>query len=479
MEEPTLKQKTAKGLFWGAISNGMQQLIAAVFGIYLARTLNPDDYGLVGMLAIFTGISIILINGGFSVALTNKKNASHEDYNAFFWFAVFTGFVLYIILFACAPLIAGFFYRPELVPLARVLFIPLVFSGMGTVSHTVMFKKMMTKQRAVVDIVTMLTSLSVALILAIMGFAYWALAIQMVIQAILGSVLLFIIAPWKPTFNINFSPLKEMLPFSIKLFLTNIFQQIAGSLFSVIFGRFYGAIQVGIYNQGQKWMMMGSQFIAGMINYVTQPVLVQINTDKDRQVAVLRKLIRFGAFVSFPLMLGLAFVGKEFILITVGDKWLPSVPFLQLFCLWGAFGYLWNLFTNLIVTHGKSDIYMWITIVTGLLQLAVVVCVYPFGIFPMVIAYLAMNFAGLFIWQYSVYKLVRLQLKMVLGDVFPYLAITLSCFFIAWLFTKNIENIYVLFIAKIVISAILYVLILKKSNSVIFKESWDYFRHRL
>ncbi|MDR3340067.1 MAG: lipopolysaccharide biosynthesis protein, partial [Candidatus Symbiothrix sp.] len=444
MAESSLKQKTAKGLFWGGISNGVQQIIMVVFGIYMARILIDYDYGMVGLLSIFSGVASTIINSGFSVALTNKQDADHKDYNAVFWFTFFVGLFLYVVLFFSAPLIAGFFNHPELIGLSRFLFISFLLGGIGTVSYTVMFKQLMTKQQAIIDIIAVLTALTTGIILAINGFTYWALATQTVILVSLGVILRFIIAPWKPTLKIDFSPLKQMFSFSVKLFITNIISQISSYIFSVIFGKFYSVNQVGIYNQGQKWMLMGNQFIGGMIGYVTQPVLAQINEDKKRQVGVLRKLIRFGAFISFPLMLGLAFIGKEFILIALGEKWLASVPFLQLFCLWGAVGFLSVLYTNLIFTNGKSNLYMYGTIIISLLQLIVIACMYPFGIFPMVIAYLFVYFIGLGIWQFYIHKLTGLRLRDVLKDVLPYLFITLGCFFIAWLLTKSILNVYLL-----------------------------------
>ncbi|MDR1527870.1 MAG: lipopolysaccharide biosynthesis protein [Dysgonamonadaceae bacterium] len=469
--ESSLKQKTVKGLFWGGVSNGLQQLLGVVFGIAMARLLTKEDYGMINVLGIFSGIAITIVNSGFSVALTNKKDAGNNDYNAVFWFTVFVGLFLYGVLFFCAPLIGRYFNQPELVPLARFLFIVFLISGMSTASYTVMFKKMMTKQQAVIDVVCMLIALSTGIVLAFNGFAYWSLAAQMVIQHCLTAVLRFIIAPWKPSLHINFSPLKPLISFSFKLFLTNIFIQINQYLYSVIFGKLYSIATVGIYNQGQKWMSMGQQLIGGTINYVTQPVLVQLNANKNRQVHVLRKLIRFGAFVSFPLMLGLAFVGREFILIALGEKWLPSVPFLQLACIWGSVVFLSTLYTNLIYAHGKSGWYLYGTIGIGLLQLAAAVGLYPLGIFAIIIGSIVACFIGLGFWQYCVSKIIRLRLRDVLKDTLPYLAVTLCCFFITWLLTKNIVNLYALITAKIGISAFLYILIMKYSGSVMYKES--------
>ena len=148
MAEQSLKDKTAKGLFWGGVSNGVQQLLGMLFGIYLARTLNAEDYGLVGMLAIFSGIASTIINSGFSVALTNKLDATHKDYNAVFWFSFVVSICLYIVLFFSAPLIASFYDRQELVNLSRVIFASFLFSGMAIVPHVILFKQLQVKMQA-------------------------------------------------------------------------------------------------------------------------------------------------------------------------------------------------------------------------------------------------------------------------------------------------------------------------------------------
>ncbi|MDR0413615.1 MAG: lipopolysaccharide biosynthesis protein [Dysgonamonadaceae bacterium] len=475
----TLKQQTANGLFWGGISNGVQQLAGAVFGIFLARILDPDDYGLVGMLAIFSGIASILINSGFSVALTNKPDASHDDYNAVFWFTFFAGLLLYVLLFFSAPWIARFYGRPELTALSRVLFAGFFFGGVSTVFHTILFKNMQVKRQAGIDIVSFLVACSIGITMALNGFAYWSLAVQTLVYILLMFLLRFLLVPWKPTCRIRFSPLRPLLSFSFKLFLTQIFMQLNTHLFSVLLGRFYNAAQVGHYSQGQKWMLMGNSMINGTLVSVAQPVLVRTSDDKPRQVAVMRKLIRFGAFLSFPLMLGLAFVGKEFILVAIGEKWLPAVPFLQLFCIWGALGFLWTLFVNLINVHGKSNLYLYVNLAVGLVQLLVVAVLYPKGVFPMVAGYLSVSIAGLLVWQYFVRQLIGLRLADILKDLLPYLLTTIACFFVAGLVAQAVRNVYALLAVKILVSAILYIVVMKVSRSVIFGESVEFLFGRL
>lgn len=478
MAEQSLKDKTAKGLFWGGVSNGVQQLLGMLFGIYLARVLNAEDYGLVGMLAIFSGIASSIINSGFTVALANQQEVSEREYNAVFWFMVFTGIVIYILLFFAAPLIAAFYERPELTNLSRVLFISFFFSGMAGVPYTVMFKKLMVKEQAKIDILSLFISGMIGVVLAVNNFAYWAIALQSMSYVTINSLLKCYVSPWRPSLQFDLTPLKRMFSFSVKIFFTNIFNQINANIFSVLLGKFYDARQVGFYSQGNKWQGMGNSFISGMINSVAQPVLVSVGDDMERQRNVFRKMVRFGAFVSFPTMLGLAFVGKEFICVLIGDKWLPSVPFLQLFCIWGAVSFLWNLYANLLISHGKSNLYMWGIIFVGLVQ---IICVFAFlnlGIYYMLGAYIAIYFLGILFWHMCAYRLIALKLFYVIRDIMPYLLATFLTFSVAGIVTYKIDQMFIVLLVKILVSAVLYLTIMWLSNSVIFKEMIGYLRKK-
>lgn len=473
MAKQTLKEKTAKGLFWGGLSNGVQQVLNALFGLVLARVLDASDYGMVGMLAIFSAIASTIQESGFTAALTNQKEIKHKDYNAVFWFSSLTGVLFYLVLFFCAPLIARFYDKPELIGLSRIVFLGFLFGGFGIASNAYLFKTLMIKERAKIDIVSLICSGLIGVILALNGFAYYGIAVQNITYIGVGSLLKFIYAPWKPTFQMDLHPLKLMFGFSSKLILTNVFTQISNNVFSVVLGKFYSPQQLGFYSQGQKWMGMGHQFIGGMINGVAQPVLAEVNDDKERQVVVFRKLVRFGAFVSFPIMLGLAFVAEEFIGILLGEKWLPSVPFLQLFCLWGAVGYLWPLYTNVLISHCKSDVYLRGVVSIGLFQLVIVFLLFPLGIYAMTIGYVFAYYLGVLYWHYCVNKIIQISIVMVLKDLIPYLEITIISFLSPFLFLLFYDswNIWICLFIKIIFSIVTYIFLMIISKSTIFNES--------
>lgn len=471
MTEQTLKEKTAKGLFWGGVSSGAQQILSFIFGIILARVLNPADYGIVGVLAIFTMIASTIQDSGFSVALINKKDFVDDDYNAVFWFNIVVGLIIYLILFTLAPLISNFYEIPELCSLSRFLFLGCLFSGMGIAQNAVLSKKLMIKEKTKVDILSLFISGVIGIGMALSGFGYWGLAVQSVVYVLVGTVLKWYYSPWKPTLNFNLYPLKVMFRFSITLFFTNIISQISNNIFSVLLGKLYNVKLVGYYSQGYKWMVMGHGFVGNIMNSVSHPVLAQIQNDIAYQKKVFRKMVRFGAFLSFPLLWGLAFVANEFVCVTVGDKWLPSVPFLQLFCLWGGFAYLWNLYINLLYTQGKSNIYMFGIILVSVMQLVVLGTFASHGVYIMLCMYLLIYFVGLFIGHFYIRKIADISFKEIVCDIAPYLTVALFSFFIAWLLTICVDNVYLLLMLKILISVIVYTTILWLCKSVILKES--------
>lgn len=479
MADQSLKEATAKGLLWGGISNGVQQIVGLFFGFFLARLLTPNDYGIIGMLSIFTGIANGIQEGGFIAALTNRKNIQHADYNAVFWFNIVAGIFLYILLFFCAPLIAEFFNKEELIDVSRVLFLSFLFSSFGTAQAAYLFRNLKVEERAKIDIFSLIISNTVAAIMTLNHMAYWAIVIQIVLYFATGTLLRWHYSSWRPTFSFQITLLKEMLPFSSKLLATNIFNQITINIFSLLLGKFYNSQQVGYYYQAHKWMNAGQTFTSGMLTGVTQPVLAHINHEKERQVNIFRKLIRFTAFLSFPLMLGLAFTSYEIILLAVTDKWLPCVTILQTLCIWGAFAPIREIYKNLLISHGKSGIFLWNNIIFGVLQIGILFLIMPYGILWMVKGYVALYLISLFVWHYFASQLIPLRLMDICKDIIPYLIITISVLLVVYFLSLNIENLYLKLICKIVTFILLYILIMWQSNSVIFKEIFQFFLKRI
>jgi O-antigen/teichoic acid export membrane protein len=295
----------------------------------------------------------------------------------------------------------------------------------------------------------------------------------MVAHGVSTSVLRWYYCSWKPCFTFNIQALKEMFPFSIKLALTGLAGQINGNIMSVLLGRFYSKYDVGIYSQGNKWAGMGSTFVNGIIQNVAQPVFVAADNRKHQR-HIFRKMLRFTAFISFPALLGLALAAPELIVILITDKWLSSILILQLFCIWGAFWPINILYMQMIIAHGKSNIYLWNTVTVGIVQIIVLFSIRSMGITAMVVAFLIINFLWMGIWHFQTQRLIGLRIREVLKDIFPYLAITFISLGISYLISLYIDNIYLRCLQKISTAVVIYVALMWKMDSVIFKESVNY-----
>lgn len=474
MAESSLKEKTAKGLLWGGLSNGAQQLLNLFFGIFLARLLTPEDYGMVGMLSIFSLIAGSLQESGFTAALANKREVSHKDYNAVFWFSTGLSACLYLILFFCAPLIARFYQRPELTALARYSFLGFFVASLGIAHSAYLFRNLMVKQKALSVTIGLMASGTVGVTMAWLGFAYWGIATQSIVYVGVINLCYWCFSPWRPSLSFDLSPLKGMIAFSSKLLVTNIFNHINNNIFSVILGKFYSGQEVGYFTQANKWNYMGHSLISGTVNSVAQPVLSSLSNDRGRQQRAFRKMLRFTAFLSFPSMLGLSLIAPELITITITDKWLSSAAILQILCIGGAFIPVVNLYSNLIISKGRSDVYLWNTVCLSMVQLGVMLLLYPYGIHTMVQVYVGINIGWLLVWHWFVWREIQLSLWLALKDVLPFAVIAAGVMAVTFYATSGIQNLYLLMAAKIVMAAILYSAILWLSGSVTFRESLRY-----
>ena len=535
----SLKEKTAKGLFWGGMNNGVQQLLGLAFGIILGRLLDPSDYGMTAMLAVFSVIANELQSSGFKTGLINLREPKHEDYNAVFWFNIVAGVVLYVALWFAAPLIADYYHEPKLIPLSRYVFLGFVFSSFGMAQSAYLTKQMQIKQIAKCGMTATLSSSLVSVAMAAMGFGYWALATQYLMYIAVNTILLWYFSPWRPsvsrkeeggTRNENcfeadqttpnrrllhedaiaysggentlqgnlvpriFHPLKKIFPFSFRIMLSAIFTQLNNNVMNLLLGHYYGKTNTGHYNQAYQWSSKCFLLVGNMLRQVDQTVLVEAgiaNTSqqgRERQLAVLRKMMRFTAFISFPLLFCLAMVSHEFIVLAIGEKWAFAASLLPLLCLSGAFMPLSTLLTDSVISQHRSDIYLWSTVVLGMLQIAMMVSLWRQGIVVMVWAYTFLNIIWVFVWHFFVRRLMGYRLLAFLKDIVPFALAAAAVMSLTWLLTEFIVyslwfiddylKLWILLISRGVLAMLLYYAVMRIAGAVILKEVIGFFTKR-
>ena len=471
MPNESLKEKTAKGLLWGGFSNGLQQLLGLLFGIVLARKLSQADYGMIGMLAIFSAVAACMQEGGFIAALNRKKEVTQRDYNAVFWMSILTSIGFYTLFWFTAPLIAQFYGEPRLTALARYSFLSFLFVSFSIAPRAYIFRNMMVRQSSIIALVSMALSGIVGIIMAYMGYAYWGLATQNIVFTLSVSILNYWFSGWRPTLHIDLRPIRELIGFSSRLIITNIFTAANTNILSVLLGRYYTAPQVGDFTQANKWNTMGHSLITNMLYSVAQPVLAKTDEDRQRQKQVFRKLLRFTAFIAFPLMFCLALISEEFIVILITEKWLSSAHLLRWLCIAGALMPVSYLFSNLLISRGHSSTYMWCTLSFFAAQLLAVGLCVPYGIERMVQAYTLLSIVWVLVWFYFAHGEIGLRFREMIGDVAPYFLLAAAIVIGVFFLTRGIGNLYVSLIVKVLLVGVVYCAALWLLGSTIFKEA--------
>lgn len=480
MAQDTLKERTARGLLWGGLSNTLMQLLGALFGLALMRLLTPADWGKVAMLGIFATLASTLQESGFTAALCNRKEPTDNDYNSVFWVNMMVSGTLYLILWFMAPYIARFYNDPELTYLARFLFLGFLLSGMGTVQRAYLFGHLMVRETGICNITAMVLSNSLGVLLAYNGFAYWGIVAQQVTFVLFVQLLSWYFSSWRPSLKINLGPAREMFTFSSKLLLTNIFRNLYDQAFNVLLGKWFGHRQTGIYSTARKWDDMATNIINGMVNNVAQPTLAQVATEPGHYVHVFRKMLRFISFICFPAMLGLATIAREFILLAGGEKWAESGQVLSLLCIYGAFVPITTLYSNLTISRAHSGVNMACTVGqclavwAGLLALHLL----GYGMYPMIGFFIALNILWLGVWQWWAKRLIGMRWRWAAMDTLPFLGFTVGVLALTWWVTQPIANLWLLMSARIVLATVLYAGIMWASGARIMREAMGYLLHR-
>ena len=458
-------------MLWGGLNSGIQQLVGLAFGIVLGRLLSPSDYGMMAMISIFSLVATALQDSGFRTALTNIEHPKHEDYNSVFWFNIIMASSLYVILFLAAPLIGEYYHTPRVVPLCRYAFLSIVIASFGTAQSAYLFKHLRAKQQAEAGALAVILSSMTGVGMAFAGMAYWSLATQGLVYVGINTLLQWHFSPWRPSIHgITFAPVRRMFRFSCKILATTIMTHVNNNVLNILLGHYFTPRDTGNYNQAYQWNTKCYSLVQSMVAQVAQPVLVSLNGEEGRQKDVFRKMMRFTAFVTFPLLFGFGLVAKEFIVTAIGEKWLASAQLIQILCLSGATMPLSTLFSNMIISKGRSGTFFWCTFTLGLVQIATMIMIWPMGIRTMVIAYTLLNTSWLLVWLFFVRRLIGYGYWMFFCDVMPFALAAAGVMVVAYVATMPLSNLIALLISRFIIAVVLYYAVMKIARVKILAE---------
>jgi O-antigen/teichoic acid export membrane protein len=375
-EKNTLKSKTVSAMIL-TFSNAIgTQFIQLIYQIVLARLLVPEDFGIIGMVTVFIALSQVFIDSGFSSGLIREKNSTQEDYSTIFFFNLIVAIVLYFALFVSAGIISEFFREPQLIRIIRVLSLVLIINSFGLIQRTMLTKSINFKAQTAADIIAAVLSGATAIIFALLGYGVWSLVIGKLTLQFSQALILSISNRWVPSLVFSFSSFKRLFSFSWKLLLANILSRLYENIYYLVIGKVFSTRELGFFTKAKEFKDVAESSITSSIQKVSYPVLSNIQDDAERLRRGYKKMIESSAYIAFPVMLGLASIAPQMLRILLGDQWVPAIPYFQILCLGGMLYPLQAINLNILQVKGRSDLFLFISILkkfTGLSLIAVVI----------------------------------------------------------------------------------------------------------
>lgn len=409
------------------------QVTQFIIGLILARILSPEEFGLVGMITVFLAISQSLADGGFGEALIRKKDATDADYSTVFYFNLLASIAIFGLFYLLAPAIASFYGRPELTDIARVLGLIILINAICITQRTQLTKKIDFRKQMKINLVSALVSGAVAIIMALRGFGVWSLVWRSVIRSVMQALMLWITNKWIPSPAFSRDSFRSLFSFGSKLLLTGLIDTLYNNIYLLIIGKFFSAPQLGFYSRADQFSRLVSHNLTRTVQRVSYPVLSLVQDENTRLREGYRKLIKATMFITFFMMLGMAAMARPMILTLIGEKWLPSVEYLQLLCMAAALYPLHALNMNILNIKGRSDLLLKLEVVKKLLAVPVIITGIFLGIRALLVGMVLHSLVSYFLNSYYSGRLISYPAAEQIRDIMPSFLVALfvsACVFL-------------------------------------------------
>ena len=454
------------GLFWTFGERITAQLVTTIVTIVLARILDPQHYGMISIVTVFITFCNVFVSAGFGSAVVQKKEVDDLDFNTAFAISLTMSILLYILVFFVAPFISYFYEMPELTLVIRVMGIRLIISSINTIQHAYIQRQMKFKKFFVSTLFGTVISAVVGIILAKIGFGVWALVAQYLTNTTIDTIVLLFVCKWKPKIQFNKSRAKTLFSFGWKVLITQLIFTLESDIRSLIVGKVFGSENLAYYDQGKKYPSLLVTNINSSLNKVMLPAFSKKQDNIDELKTLLRNSVRIGMYILSPILIGFAFIAKDFVTLLLTDKWLPAVPYIQIFCIVYLTRPLETACHQALLGLGKSGLVMKLMLCINIIAfITVLIAVFVFDSVLMVaIGSLLAALTSICLFMYETNKIIGYKFKEQIKDIYSPIIISLVMGGLVYVIGLMPVNILFKFILQVLVGMIIYILC-----SVIFK----------
>lgn len=464
MAEYSLKNRTVSGVGWSAADAFLGQGVTFIVGLVLARMLTPSEYGLIGIVAIFTTVLTGIVDSGFSNALIRKPDISKDDYNTMFFTNLVFSVVLYILLFISAPFIAIFFDSPELVDLTRVMGLILIVQALSLVQNTILTKRIDFKTKTKASVISAVVSGIIGIWMAFIGQGVWALVGQLLSKQLIYTICLWIFNHWWPSMVFSIESFRYMWGFGWKLMLSGLLNNIWNQLYQVVVGKFYSPATLGQYSRSKEYASIFSTNLTSIVQRVTYPVLAEVQNDQSRMLSAYRKIIKTTMFVTAVLLVSLGAISEPFIYCIIGPKWHEAATFLPLICISMSLYPLHAINLNMLQVQGRSDIYLYLEIIKKVIAIGPICLGIFVDVYWMLIGSIITGIIAFFLNSYYTGKKLGYSSWMQLKDIAPSYGIALLIAVCVYFFKYLPLSNWIILPIQIVVGILVFFLVCEKSQ---------------
>lgn len=464
MAEQSLKDKTVRGVGWSAADSFLGHGVTFIVGIVLARLLTPDEYGLIGIVTIFTTILVGFVDCGFSNSLIRKPQVSDDDYNTMFIVNMAMSVALCVLLYFCAPAIARFFERDQLVGLVRVMGLLLIFQALSIVQNTILSRMLDFKTKTMASIISAVASGVIGIVMAYLGFGVWSLVAQQLSNKLVYSICLWAFNRWWPKFKFNVDSFHYMWGFGWKLLLSGFLDRLWGQLYQTVVGKFYSPATLGQYSRSKEFGHIFSTNITSIVQRVSYPVLARVQDNKERMVAAYRRVIKTTMFVTAICMISMGAVAEPLIYCLIGPQWHQAATFLPLICISLSLYPLHAINLNMLQVQGRTDIFLYLEIIKKVIAVGPICLGIFVGIYWMILGSIIAGIIAFFLNSYYSGRSLGYSSLMQLKDVAPSYGIALLMAVSMYFFKYLPLSYWIVFPIQIVVGSSVFFLVCEKTQ---------------
>lgn len=324
-----LGARVRSGLGWKAASQATSQVTRVATTLILAHLLTPRDFGLAGMVLVFSGLIQLFADIGFSSSLIQFKTVSEEDCSTAFWTGLSVATLLFGASVAAAPAVAGFYHAPQL----RWMFIAVatgfVTEALCVTQSSLLWRRMEFRAMEIRWMLASVVSATVGIVAAFAGLGAWSIILQGNAFAVVSTLTIWSLSPWKPRFVYSTQSLRRMLGFSSNVLVARFLAYGDRNADNMLVGRFLGSTALGIYGIGYSIILMPFGRLVQPLQNLTVPALASLQDDLPEMRRVWLRSVRLTAWVLFPLLAGMIVVCPDFVPIVLGHRWHAAVPVMQ------------------------------------------------------------------------------------------------------------------------------------------------------